>query len=344
MADEGFRRLPDDVLMQILVLLPTSSRRRFRLACKRWRDMINEFTPERQVGANALAFMSQQRNCSRALVFDKKDGLRRHEWIYPCSHERSKIEMVGTCNGLLCLHETMASVGNGGGSFLSAITVTNLITSEALALPPAPRSWEQEQVRLPGKYSFGYHLTTGRYKVVHIPCGRRQAVSALQVFTVGDDAAWREVPVDTRPGVTYDLQCEPISVDGRTYWLDAFSDRMMALDLEDESVASFAAPPAARLGPIPEDAGWKLANVRGRLAVVVVAAAATARVEVWVRDGEGVLPHWTRRYDIAVKVMAPTMAAPDGFEELVMSEEESDGDLKVFAYVETLEPLPGIQR
>ena len=209
---------------------------------------------------------------------------------------------------MLCLHETMASVGNGGGSFLSAITVTNPITSEALALLPAPRSWEQEQVRLPGKYSIGYHPTTGRYKVVHVPCGRRQAVSALQVFTVGDDAAWREVPVNTRPGATYDLQCEPISVDGRTYWLDAFSDRMMALDLEDESVASFATPPAARLGPIPEDAGWKLANVRGRLGVVVVAAAATARVEVWVRDGEGVLPHWTRRYDIAVEVMAPTMA------------------------------------
>ncbi|PVH37109.1 hypothetical protein PAHAL_6G248100 [Panicum hallii] len=393
MAEEGFRRLPDDVFVQILVLLPTSSRRRFRLVCKRWRDMINERTPERQVGTNVLAFIRQQRSCSRALVFDNKDWLRRHAWMYPCSHERSKIDMVGTCNGLLCLHEIMAS--SNGGSFFSAITVTNPITGETLALPPAPRSWEWEQVRSPGKYSFGYHPTTGRYKVVHIPCGRRQAVDALQVFTLGD-TAWREVPVDTWPGATYNRLYEPISVDGRTYWLDAFSHRVMELDLEDERVTSFAAPPAACPGLIPEDAGWKLTNVRGRLGVVV--ATATGRVEVWVLDGGGAQPQWSRRYDdiVGVEPVAPRtsgywVAAPQlthggyilralrnwvpdhvwGFRRwgrrrlhrhkvgdltgggqlravkepelvMLMSEEESNGDLKTFAYVETLEPVPSI--
>ena len=91
MADEGFRRLPDDVLVQILVLLPTSSRRRFRLVCKQWRDMINERTPERQVGTNVLAFITQQGSCSRALVFDNKDGLRRrHAWMYPAPTDAAK--------------------------------------------------------------------------------------------------------------------------------------------------------------------------------------------------------------------------------------------------------------
>ncbi|RCV31639.1 hypothetical protein SETIT_6G194000v2 [Setaria italica] len=261
-------------------------------------------------------------------------------------------------------------------------------------------SSEWEQARAPGKYSFGYHPTTGKYKVVHIPCRRRQEVDAVQVFTLGggDTTSWREVPV-TAPG---DASCnrlsEAISVDGRTYWLDASASRVMALDLADERVTSFAAPPRAKCpGLIPAaEAGWELTSVHGRLGAVV-ATAVMARVEVWVLDGGGAWPRWSRRYDI-VEARPTTsgywIAAPqlthgeyilrasqdstrddliwgcswarrrlyrhkvgdltggDGQDdgqsravkgrELVMSLEESNGDLTTFAYVETLEPLPSI--
>nr|CAB3481160.1 unnamed protein product [Digitaria exilis] len=383
MAGKGYS-LPDDLLVLILLLLPTSSRRRFRLVCKRWRDMVNERTPELQVRAEILAFISQHGG-SRALLFDNESGGRRRwSWKYPCSHQRSNVALVGTCNGLLCLHESLTTTAAGDGSSFSTITVTNSITGETQALPPAPRSPEWEQMRAPGKYTFGYHPTTGRYKVVHVPCGRRQVVDALQVFTLGVGTSWRAVPVDTTPGggATYNRLCDAIS-----------------------RVTSFAAPPLAGGGGgglIPAEAGWDLTNVHARLGAVV--ATSTASVEVWVLDdGGGAQPRrWSRRNNIvgattsrrwiaATTVFGSWIVAPQlthgdcilrasrdriqgrgswswGMRrlyqhkvddltgggggrrlsaakgrELLMNEDERNGVLTTFAYVETLEPLPRIQ-
>ncbi|KAL6661189.1 hypothetical protein ACP70R_000573 [Stipagrostis hirtigluma subsp. patula] len=295
MADEGFiALLPDDAFVQILLFLPTSSRRRFRLVCKRWRDLIDERTPERQVRTKILAF-SSQRGSSRAVVFDDHDGRRRHEWTYPW-FGASFVRIVGTSNGLLCLHESRQVHGI---AVCSTITVTNPITGEATTLPPVPPMPRQygEQFMGHGKYSFGCHPTTGRYKVVHVPRRRRQAVDAVQVFTLGDGTPWREVPVLTA-GASYSTSAEAITVDGSTYWLTAFSDRVMALDLDDEVVTSFQAPPTS----ISTRAGWRLTSVHGRLGLAVPEASAVTglvtRVEVWVLEGGGEHRRWSRRYDI----------------------------------------------
>ncbi|KAG2579583.1 hypothetical protein PVAP13_6NG263400 [Panicum virgatum] len=147
MADEGFD-VPTDAFVEILLRLPTSARRRFRLVCKRWRDVIDERTPERQVRTKTLAFIGPWRS-PRALVFDDTDGRRSHEWAYPSAHE--VVSMVGTCNGLICLLDA----GEGGRSALR-LTVANPVTGEALALPPLPAAWG-----LPGLHAFGCNLFCG---------------------------------------------------------------------------------------------------------------------------------------------------------------------------------------
>ncbi|XP_034601323.1 F-box protein At3g07870 [Setaria viridis] len=245
MADDGFS-LPDDALVQVLLLLPTSSRRRFRLVCKRWRDLVDEHTPERQARTKTLAFFAE--SCgSRAVVFDGEDGSRRcHAWTYPCSYDL-RYDLVGTCNGLLCLHERSAFGVNAGS--LSAISVVNPITGESQLLPPAPTQRHWEQFKAFGMY---YHPTTGEYKVVHIPCRQDQAVGAVWVFTLGGGTSWREVPVTTPGGASYHHSCAAVSVDGFTYWLDALADRVMALVLQDERVTCFDVPPALRRGLTPE--------------------------------------------------------------------------------------------
>ena len=43
-----------DVLVEILLRLPPSSRRRFRLICRLWRDLISERTTEMQSRASPL--------------------------------------------------------------------------------------------------------------------------------------------------------------------------------------------------------------------------------------------------------------------------------------------------
>ncbi|CAL5005582.1 unnamed protein product [Urochloa decumbens] len=382
--------LPDDVLVQVLLLLPTSSRRRFRLVCKRWRDLVDERTPERQSRTKILTFFAE-RGEFRALVFDDEGGGgRRRAWTFACSTATATIDIVGTCNGLLCLHETSPSSSINAGSS-SVISVTNPITGETRVLPPLPTQSQRESARF-GKYSFGYHPITGEYKVVHIPWRRRQEVDVVSVFTLGaDTTSWREVPV-TAPGASCSEYClsEVVSVDGVMYWLTAATNRIMALDLGDERVTWLDVPPPVRADLTPEKGGrWRLTSVHARLGIA--ATTSWGGVEVWVLDGR---PRWARGRTLPEPpghhgssswwMKAPRLTygeyavteswlwgsgrrrtqlcrhkvgslidgddgrllppLPEGVAELVMDEDGGTpyySEMKTFAYVETLEPLPG---
>ncbi|KAK3123755.1 hypothetical protein QOZ80_8AG0635530 [Eleusine coracana subsp. coracana] len=203
---------------------------------------------------------------------------------------------IGTCNGFLCLHESWKV---GGVSF-SAITVINPITGEKQELPPVPVSCLWEQFRNHGKYTFGYHPTTGQYKVVHIPWAPRQEVDPLLVFTLGD-ASWRKVPVVTTTTLkaSYDRLSGAVTVDGWTYWLTAFTDRVMALDLEHERVAAISLPQQGTWpASIPGGPVWQLTSVHGRLGIVVTDCTIEAK-EIWVLEGRGdQQPRWSKWYNL----------------------------------------------
>ncbi|CAL5013193.1 unnamed protein product [Urochloa decumbens] len=351
MADGG-TCIPDDVLEQIFLLVPARSRRALRLVCKGWRDVIDERAPppvDDKLPAKILVFINQGSRSS-AVVFDGGSRHRRRERTYMSTSDGGRVRMVGTCNGLLCLHDHSTTYA---GFSISTITVTNPVTGETAALPPVPRRWAWAQfAKAPGHYSFGFHPETKLHKVVYIPRGHRWSLDALQVFTLGGNkAAWREVPVPVR-GACHDLLCEPVSVAGTTYWLAA--GRVMALDLgPDERVT--------------------------RVDVWVLDA----------DGGGGEPPQWSRRYSVVESmwdswVMAPQLThgdyvlsaeyewkfSPslrkwstlhrrevgelvDGGDDdwqrqlprtmgakLIMSKEEREGELTTFAYVETRNPVP----
>ncbi|KAL6646087.1 hypothetical protein ACP70R_017695 [Stipagrostis hirtigluma subsp. patula] len=298
MADEGFI-IPDDAFVQILVLLPTSSRRRFRLVCRRWRSLIDERTPERQVRTSILAFIAggQPRGSSRAIVFgDGGQGGRRrggHEWTFwSYDQENGAVHMVGTCNGLLCLRDAVR-LPLAGSRIHSTITVVNPITGEKAVVPPEP--WSRRSS--PGRYSFAYHPTTGKYKVVHATTTGGQALDTVLVHTLGD-SAWREVPV-LAADWSYSDAGGLVSVDGSTYWLTARADRVVALDLgDDERVTSFETPPVLRL-VLPGKNSCQLTSVHARLGVVVTRQQpAATRVDVWALERGGDRPLWSRRYSL----------------------------------------------
>ncbi|CAL5013236.1 unnamed protein product [Urochloa decumbens] len=379
MADkEGFS-VPTDALTEIFLRLPTSARRRFRLVCKLWRDAIDERTPERQVQTKILAFISHGQS-SRAIVFDDKDGHRRQEWAYN-STTRGVVEMVGTCNGLICLHD--ADAGDR-----SVITVANPITGEAVALPPPPAAWGS--LRRRGLYAFGYHPTTGRYKVVHVPSRLARRQDAVHVLTLCDDgspAAWREVVSPALSG-SHNPLCGIVSVDGSVYWFTSGADRVVALDVgDDERVTSFLGPPGVHPVERMPEASWKVTSVHARLGVVIPRCEMAAMtMEVWVLDaGGGEAARWSRMYCLRDNRSSRIVTSPhlthgeyvlsaswdDGKRlyrrkvcgtgatngddrsaaplqlsegaEVIMSE-ETEGWLRTFAYAETREPLPSVGR
>jgi F-box interacting protein len=134
------------------------------------------------------------------------------------------MRVIASCNGLICVCDNRKPGG--------AITLTNPVTGETLAVPPLPRYSSSRQghpaplVSWHEAYSFGYHPVTGRYKIVYVPCyldpvsdpvaGR---LDVVHVFTVGE-ASWRNVPLTGAVRKIGSLGSGGlVSVDGTTYWL-----------------------------------------------------------------------------------------------------------------------------
>lgn len=102
------RYFSTDVLADILRRLPPSSRRRARLVCRHWRDVVNSRTTEMQSRASPLiwdprsgiAYIIDDLSSSAATA-----GSCKPLWKNAAkrTYSDSSVQLVGTCNGLLCL-------------------------------------------------------------------------------------------------------------------------------------------------------------------------------------------------------------------------------------------------
>jgi F-box interacting protein len=166
------------------------------------------------------------------------------------------MEVVGTCNGLICLCDDSKPGG--------AITLANPTNGERLVLPPLPcpdilvhgrLSWHKA-------YGFAQHPRTGRYMVVHVPCcfDRVWEFHTVQVFTLGETSC-RDVAPPTLGGASVRclLSAGIIGVDGAVYWIAHGTERIMSFDLEDEHVRSVQPLPV--LLPTRSGSSFHLAEV-----------------------------------------------------------------------------------
>ncbi|VAH25264.1 unnamed protein product [Triticum turgidum subsp. durum] len=248
-------RTSADVLAAILLWLPPSSRQLARLVCRRWRDVVDTRTTEMQSRAKPLVVTDAG---SAHAVDDLSTGCHRVLWNgipRDLPHERRNV-IVGTCNGLICLCNNRKVDG--------VITVINPVTGEKLSLPPllsttgSPGSgyivgWHEE-------YGFGYHPTTGRHKVVHVAAYDRKGNShQVKVFTLGE-SSWRDVATGSVPRCQYSAGI--VGVNGTMYWAAKRGRKLMALDLDHESLSFIKSLLDVSPG------SWNLTEVRGRLGVV----------------------------------------------------------------------------
>ncbi|CAM0947367.1 unnamed protein product [Alopecurus aequalis] len=298
--DAGCWEFPADVLVEIFRRLPTSSRRRFRLVCRLWRELIDDRTTEMQSRAKALLWNAQY---SVAYLIDDLSSSSKGnctELWRPADGDRrwySGLQLVGTCNGLLCLCDNENMLGG-------AITLVNPATGEALPVPPLPCAGEITETNCwVQAYAFAYHPISGQYKVVHVPCrfGENCGFDAVHVFTLGV-ASWREVPTGPEGMVRYDRGTCIISVDGTTYWAtDESTPRVVSFDLEQERFTAFTPLPAPVKGPGYSQ--YCLTEIHGKLGIVVWGRdIPVMESEVWVLEKER---RWSHRYSVSCSLPGP---------------------------------------
>jgi hypothetical protein len=151
--------IPTELVLEILMRLPWTSLRRLRLVCQTWRNLIHERTTEMQECRDAVPLVVTTES---VYILDGQQASSETRELWPggTGGETYKhMEVVGACNGVLCLCDDTKPGG--------VITLANPATGDALSLPSIPctglfrrhntrrpRSWHQA-------YNFGYHHATG---------------------------------------------------------------------------------------------------------------------------------------------------------------------------------------
>lgn len=180
----------DDIIIEILSRLPVKSLLRFRCVCKSWHTLISDSQLVRKhlrravrgVNANSCKLLisnSPLYSIDYEELEDVNSFVAIRELHLPVPLVLDRMRIVGSCNGLICLHE------NKGDFFL-----WNPCTRDTLKLPGVtyfPSS--------PMFYGFGYDSTIEDYKV--IVGGTSSSESGLLTTTIAlftlKSGSWRTV-------------------------------------------------------------------------------------------------------------------------------------------------------
>ncbi|PUZ71187.1 hypothetical protein GQ55_2G294100 [Panicum hallii var. hallii] len=151
------------------------------------------------------------------------------------SHMDPDDHLFASCNGLLCFYKKFM------------LKVVNPATGQWLHLSKPDGILLHDFHYL---YSFGFHPTTGEYKLVHFQCepqccksGQPFHFNTIQVYTLGD-GKWRNIKAP-RPCCMVNLGV--VNVDGAMYWLTQDEGTncgmaVMSFDLKEETFTTIRLP------------------------------------------------------------------------------------------------------
>ncbi|KAF5204970.1 F-box domain containing protein [Thalictrum thalictroides] len=239
--------MPDDILVDILIRLPTKSLLRFKCVCKSWCSLIQDQTfidthcDHRGHEANKKnTNFRLMELCSSGFQFhsvDQRAGISTQ--IGPSNRLYSSIGFshpyTPSCNGLFCFL-----------AWTNDLIVCNPMTNENVTLPrptflEGMQSSEKRLVRI----GFGFDVISKKYKVVG--CTLRHYLHSppkVEVLTLGD-RSWKIVNGGImNPSRVLD---KVVCLNGVLYWLSTPGGRVIrSFDLGDEKFGVLSTPPSIR--------------------------------------------------------------------------------------------------
>ncbi|XP_076926424.1 F-box protein CPR1-like [Bidens hawaiensis] len=209
---------PDDVVEQILVRLDVKDLIRCKSVCNSWHSIIS--TPSFVKAHLKRAYANDHNNPE----LGHRRVCNKMLWAAETWHEQNGIDIVGSCNGLLC-------VSPRGVKF----AVTNPLTREQKKLPTPPY-WlhhirNTSNIRNEVCWGFGYDSLAYDYKVIAGFNKRGSKVTFFYSLTLKSNT-WKyigHVECWMRYGSVSGTLCG-----GKLYWLMKKDDAILSLDLSTE--------------------------------------------------------------------------------------------------------------
>ncbi|KAK4259507.1 hypothetical protein QN277_005831 [Acacia crassicarpa] len=212
--------LAEEIITDILKLLPVKSLIRFQSVCKPWENLIKSalFITEH------LHYSTHQNSClllKYGNFSSQTLHLRLLDWemqIHEILHSRTFTRLIGSINGLLCLYP---------------FVLWNPATREVRQLP-LPRKQHDPCRSTTG---FGYSPVVNDYKIVRIysnfePDG--YTLTGAEVYSLSTDS-WKDVDLGVLQGVELDLYLvNNVSANGSIFWRGLNSDAIVSYDIATE--------------------------------------------------------------------------------------------------------------
>ncbi|KAF8409671.1 hypothetical protein HHK36_005750 [Tetracentron sinense] len=281
-------KLPQEIMVDILLRLPVKPLGRFRCVCKSWHTSLTD--PH----FIKMHLNRATQNDNLSLILSSDDGLfsvnceafdEAKALDLPPIQLGPRIIVVGSCNGLICLSD-----------YEGRASVYNPTTREYVKLPYTPIELpfgEFENYHLFSAMVFGYVPSTEELKVVRIatfeePDGE-SCQCEMKVHTVGTES-WRRI-VNVPPHLCRGI--DDALVNGAIHWRASREGGrfkfIISFDIGDEQFTEFPWPNSCF------DNANNLVTLKafgGRLSIFCHLN--NGDVEVWAMDDYGLTGSWSR--------------------------------------------------
>lgn len=285
--------------MDILTRLLVKSILRFRSVCKSWYNLFRnpDFIKMHLYHSNRMNYFSliltkyDDDGFATFLSVDYNHSLslfdQRVKFCCPLKYRQCLVEILGSCNGLICLK-----------SKPKVVCIWNPCTNEYVKLPrvsgiPSIRS-----------YGFGYDCKTCDYKVVRIVTGDWDSFSRVIVHTLGTDS-WRILQ-----DIPYSIcisRVNGVHLNGVLHWMlgtrsrvnEAANRVIVSFDIGDENFKEMQLPfPLCEKRGRVDISDFALCLLGGNLCLLGNPLN-SASVDVWILKEYGVMDSWTKVFSIS---------------------------------------------